>query len=67
MPTFKHFNATIAAYSLLIPQKLRNKGLEAFLEFLKFDSLQYALADYASFFYVKHVCEFYYTSTYNKR
>ncbi|KAL4590854.1 hypothetical protein LXL04_003798 [Taraxacum kok-saghyz] len=52
------------AFSPVIPDKLQDQGLEVFLHFLQAHPLRYAFADIPTF-YPKHICEFYYSCTFN--
>lgn len=58
-------NATNVAFSDVIPPKYRKIGLESFVEFLKGHPLRYTLADCVDLFFPYHVCELYYTYTYD--
>ena len=52
------------AFSPFIPDKLQDQDLEVFLDFLQAHPLRYAFADIPTF-YPKHICEFYYSCTFN--
>ena len=54
------------AFSDVIQEKFQEKGYEPFVNFLKSHSLRYALCDIPTAFYPHHVCEFYYTCTYDE-
>ncbi|CAI9287656.1 unnamed protein product [Lactuca saligna] len=47
--------------------KFKNKGLEAFVQFLKGHPLRYALTGCIVSFVLKHVWEFYYALTYDQQ
>ena len=61
----KPTNANIVAFSLVTPPKLQNNGLELFMDYLYSHPLWYALSDIADPFLLAHVCEFYYTCTFD--
>ena len=53
------------AFSPFIPEKLQDQGLEAFMQFIDAHPLWYAFSDIPNPFYPNHICEFYYTCTYD--
>lgn len=53
------------AFFDFIHVKNENKGFEAFIQFLKSRPLRYALTNIANLFLPKHICEFYFTCTYD--
>ena len=57
--------ANNAALSPAIPPKLQNKGLEPFMDYLQSHPLRYALSDIADPFLPAHICEFYYSCTFD--
>ncbi|KAL4557118.1 hypothetical protein LXL04_035288 [Taraxacum kok-saghyz] len=58
-------NAHNVAFSPSIPKKLQDQGLEPFMEYFTSHPLRYALSDAATPFLPKHVCEFYYSCSFN--
>ena len=50
--------------SAAIPARLKDSGYEDFMTYLISCPLRYALSDHPTHFYLRHVCEFYYTSTF---
>ena len=50
--------------SAAIPPRLKDSSYEDFMAYLISCPLRYALSDAPSHFYLKQVCEFYYTSTF---
>ena len=55
----------IVAFNPFIPEKLQGLGLEAFMRFINAHPLRYAFSDYPDPFYPHHICEFYYTCTFD--
>ena len=52
-------------FSPVIPSKLQGEGLEDFMAYLQAHPLRYALENIPEPFLPNHICEFYYTCTYN--
>ena len=58
--------ANNVAFSPIIPTKFQGEGLEDFMEYLESHPLRYALSDIPDPFLPNHICEFYYTCTYDQ-
>ena len=53
------------AFSPIVPEKLQDQGLDEYLQFLQAHPLRYALSEIPDPFLPTHICEFYYTCTFN--
>ena len=57
--------ANNVAFTDNIPKRYQDQGYERFNAFFQSHPLRYALSDTPTHFYPDHVCEFYFTSTYD--